>query len=80
MSWLMAYEVARGRDAVNFSDWASYQPERQPGFAGRVLRLACDAHDISVIAGGCPMMYGDDVDFGDTCLRLFLKLTAGLPT
>src|SRR5262247_3773798 len=24
----------------------------------------CQQHDISVIAGACPMMYGDDVDFG----------------
>ena len=29
VSWLMAYEVAQGRKAVNFSDWAGYQPERQ---------------------------------------------------
>lgn len=28
-SWLMAYGVASGRKAVNFSDWASYQPEQQ---------------------------------------------------
>ncbi len=27
VSWLMAYEVAEGRRAVNFSEWASYQPE-----------------------------------------------------
>ena len=40
----------------------------------------CRQHDISVIAGACPMMYGDGVDFGHTCLRLFLKLTGGLPT
>src|SRR4029453_10280332 len=24
----------------------------------------CRQHDISVIAGGCPMMFGDGVDFG----------------
>jgi predicted CoA-binding protein len=39
----------------------------------------CRRHDISVIAGACPMMYGADVDFGHTCMRWFLKLTGGLP-
>ena len=29
LSWLMAYSVKEGRKAVNFSEWASYQPERQ---------------------------------------------------
>ena len=40
----------------------------------------CRQHDISVIAGACPMMYGEGVDFGHTCLRWILKLTGGLPT
>jgi uncharacterized protein len=39
----------------------------------------CRQHDISVIAGACPMMYGAGVDFGHTCMRLFMKLTGGLP-
>jgi uncharacterized protein len=40
----------------------------------------CRDHDISVIAGACPMMYGADVDFGHTCMRWVLKFTGGLPT
>ena len=40
----------------------------------------CRQHDISVIAGACPMMYGDGVDFGHTCMRLWMQLTGGLPT
>ena len=40
----------------------------------------CRQHNISVIAGGCPMMYGSGVDFGHTCMRWILKLTGGLPT
>jgi predicted CoA-binding protein len=40
----------------------------------------CRGHGISVIAGGCPMMFGDGVDFGHTCMRWFLKFTGGLPT
>jgi len=40
----------------------------------------CRQHDICVIAGACPMMYGSGVDFGHTCMRWILKLTGGLPT
>lgn len=29
LSWLMAYGVAQGRKAVNFSEWASYPPQRR---------------------------------------------------
>jgi hypothetical protein len=29
VSWLMAYGVAKGRKAVNFSEWAGYRPELQ---------------------------------------------------
>ena len=40
----------------------------------------CRRHDISVIAGACPMMYGTDADVGHTFMRFVLKLTGGLPT
>ena len=40
----------------------------------------CHEHDISVIAGGCPMMYGEHVDFGHTCMRWVIKLTGGVHT
>ena len=39
----------------------------------------CRQHDISVIAGACPMMFGEGVDFGHTCMRWFLRITGGLP-
>ena len=29
VSWLMAYGVSKGRKAVNFSDWAAYEPQLQ---------------------------------------------------
>jgi len=29
LSWAMAYGVTAGRKAVNFSEWAGYQPERR---------------------------------------------------
>ena len=40
----------------------------------------CREHDIKVIAGACPMMYGDGVDLGHLCMRWVLGLTGGLPT
>ena len=40
----------------------------------------CRQHDISVIAGACPMMYAGRVDFGHACMRWILKLKGGLPT
>ncbi|HMF98766.1 MAG TPA: CoA-binding protein [Vicinamibacterales bacterium] len=40
----------------------------------------CRQHEISVIAGACPMMYGTGVDFGHTCMRWILKLTGRQPT
>lgn len=39
----------------------------------------CHRHDITVIAGACPMMFGPGVDFGHTCMRWLLKFTGGLP-
>ena len=40
----------------------------------------CRKHDISVIAGACPMMYGPGADLGHTCMRWILRLTGGLPS
>ena len=40
----------------------------------------CREHDISVIAGACPMMFGPDVDFGHMCSRWIMRLMGGLPT
>ena len=38
LSWLMAYEVAAGRRAVNFSEWAAYTSEQQR----TLLAVSCD--------------------------------------
>jgi len=39
----------------------------------------CRQHEINVIAGACPMMYGPGVDIGHACMRWILKLKGGLP-
>ena len=36
-------------------------------------------HSITVIAGGCPMMYLHGADIGHRCMRWVLNLTGGLP-
>ena len=38
LSWLMAREVAEGRKAINFSEWAAYTPEQQR----LLLSVSCD--------------------------------------
>lgn len=39
----------------------------------------CQDNHITVIPGGCPMMFCQPVDFGHKCMRWILKLTGGLP-
>ena len=40
LSWLMAHEVAAGRKAVNFSEWAGYTPEEQRSLLAASCRAA----------------------------------------
>jgi len=39
----------------------------------------CIERGINVIAGACPMMYGEGADFGHRCMRWFLNLSGKLP-
>ena len=39
----------------------------------------CRDHNIRVIAGACPMMFGRGVDVGHACMRTVLKLFGKLP-
>ncbi len=39
----------------------------------------CREKGIEVIAGGCPMMFCQPVDFGHKCMRWVLSVTGGLP-
>lgn len=49
LSWLMASSVAKGREAVNFSEWAGYQPDVQR----TLLSASCD----DAMAGKMPGPY-----------------------
>lgn len=39
----------------------------------------CRTHDISVIAGACPMMFGEGVDFGHKCMKWYMNFTGTMP-
>ena len=39
----------------------------------------CRANDISVIPGGCPLMFGPTADFGHRCMRWVLELRGTIP-
>jgi len=39
----------------------------------------CREKKISVIPGGCPMMFCEPVDFAHKCIRWMLKISGGLP-
>ncbi|MCU0513324.1 MAG: CoA-binding protein [Anaerolineae bacterium] len=39
----------------------------------------CQQHGISVIEGGCPMMFAEPVDFGHQCMRWLMRVTGDLP-
>ncbi|NWF68054.1 MAG: CoA-binding protein [Chloroflexi bacterium] len=39
----------------------------------------CRTHGITVIAGGCPMMFAQPVDFGHKCMKWLMGITGQLP-
>jgi uncharacterized protein len=39
----------------------------------------CRDHDLTLIAGACPMMYCAPVDFGHKCMRWMMGMTHSLP-
>jgi predicted CoA-binding protein len=39
----------------------------------------CREHNISLIAGACPMMYCAPVDFGHRCMRWMMQVSGGMP-
>ncbi len=39
----------------------------------------CRANGMSVIAGGCPLMFGPTADFGHKCIRWFMQTAGAMP-
>lgn len=39
----------------------------------------CRENNMTIIAGGCPLMFCEPVDFGHKCMRWILNVTGGLP-
>ena len=50
-----------------------------PGSVAEEAVSLCREHGITVIPGGCPMMFLAPVDIGHRCMRWLLSLTGGLP-
>ena len=50
-----------------------------PGSVADEAVALCREHGITVIPGGCPMMFLSPVDLGHRCMRWLLSLTGGLP-
>jgi len=40
----------------------------------------CRQHNINVIAGACPMMFGDGVDFGHICMKWIMNFSGRMPS
>jgi predicted CoA-binding protein len=40
----------------------------------------CREHNINVIAGACPMMFGEGVDFGHLCMKWIMNMTGRMPS
>lgn len=39
----------------------------------------CRENNITIIPGGCPLMFCEPIDFGHKCIRWILNMTGGLP-
>lgn len=50
----------------------------QGSMSEKAVKLAQD-NQITIIPGGCPMMFVEPVDFGHKCIRWFTSLTGNLP-
>lgn len=59
--------------------WMHYAMSFLGGSYSEAAVNYCHEHNISVIPGGCPMMFVEPVDFGHKCLRWFSRRTGTLP-
>ncbi len=59
--------------------WMHRSMEFIGGSVSQAAVQICAENDIEVIAGACPMMYSEPVDFGHRCMRWFLGMTGRLP-
>ena len=70
------------RDCADAGVRRVWMHQSMGGKGSSVSRAAvdyCAQHGITAIAGTCPMMYGDGVDFGHACMRWMIKVSGGMP-
>lgn len=60
--------------------WMHQGLDQRASSVSRQAVAYCRDHDIDVIAGACPMMYGPGVDFGHACMRWMLGVAGKLPS
>lgn len=51
-----------------------------PGSVSEAAVAKCREHGIRVIAGACPMMFCEPVDFGHKCIRWITKISGRMPS
>ena len=51
----------------------------EPGSVSTSAADYCRDRGISVIAGGCPLMFGPTADFSHRCIRWYLERTGAIP-
>ncbi len=59
--------------------WMHRSLEFMGGSVSEEAVTFCQENDITVIAGGCPMMFCEPVDFGHKCMRWVSRMTGGTP-
>ena len=50
-----------------------------PGSVSKSAADYCRTNGMTVIAGGCPLMFGPAADFGHRCMRWWLQRTGAVP-
>jgi hypothetical protein len=50
-----------------------------PGSVSKSAAAFGREHQIEVIDGGCPLMFGPTSDFGHKCMKPIFKLTGSVP-
>ena len=74
----VSVQVVRECAEVGISRVWMHRSFGQGSFADAAVDI-CKANNITVIPGGCPMMFCEPVDFGHKCIRWFTGLTGSLP-
>lgn len=71
-------EVARESVEIGVTRIWLHRSFGQGSLSDSAVNLARE-NNITIIPGGCPMMFVEPIDFGHKCIRWFTGLTGSLP-